>query len=98
MVVTWHHITRVVSIYANGKEIGKRTYCPNETFYGPTGKPYMIGNDGLKDNHQFQGSVMDLHVFGVALFPDEINMLRGMRYINIFKFKCNLFKLQSSLQ
>ena len=79
VVVTWHHVTRVVSVYANGKEIGKRTYCPNETFYGPTGKPYMIGNDGLKDNHQFHGSVMDLYVFGIALFLEEVNVLRGVR-------------------
>ena len=77
VVVTWHHNTRIVSIYANGKEIGRRTYWPNETFYGPTGKPYMIGNDGLKDNHHFHGSVMDLYVFDRALSLHEIDLLRG---------------------
>lgn len=82
MVVTSHHVTRTVSIYADGKEIGRRTYSPGETFYGPTGKLYMIGNDGHNDNHQFHGSVMDLYVFELALSLDEINRLRKGTLVN----------------
>ena len=82
VVVTWYNTTRIVSIYANGKEIGRRI-GPREPFYGPTGKPYMIGNDGLKGNHQFHGSVMDLYVFDKALSLDEISMLRGERLMSV---------------
>ena len=77
LVVTWHHGTRTVLMYADGNQIGNGTYSPSETFHGPTGKPYRIGNDGSNDSHQFYGSVMDLHVFGWAFSRDEINMLRG---------------------
>ena len=94
VVVTWYHTTRIVLIYANGKEIGRRTYCPREVFYGPTGKPYMIGNDGLKGNHQFHGSVMDLYVFDKALSLDEINMLRGERLMSVY---CSSEKIQTFL-
>ena len=81
VAVTWHHVTRKVTIYANGKEVGKRMYSPKEIFYGPTGKPFMIGNDELTLNHQFHGSVMDLYVFEEALLLDEINVLRGVRFM-----------------
>ena len=80
-MVTWHHVTRNVAIYANGKEVGRRMYSPKETFYGPTGKPFMIGNDGLTLDHQFYGSVMDLYVFHEALLLDEINVIRGVRFM-----------------
>lgn len=86
VVVTWRHVPRTVFIYANGKEIDKKTYSPGDAFQGPTGKPYMIGNDGHRDNHQFYGSVMDLYVFGDAFLPDEINMLRGVQLITLSKF------------
>ena len=91
VVVTWYHVTRIVAIYANGKEIGKRIYSPSETFYGPTGKPYMIGNDGLALEHQFYGSVMDLYIFDKALFLEEINVMRGVRFMTIF-FVTNINK------
>ena len=78
VVVTWHHVKATVMIYADGKEIGNRTYSPGKRFYGPTGKLYMIGNDEEKDNHPFRGSVMDLYVFSGALSPHEINTLRGL--------------------
>lgn len=81
VVVTWHHVTRNVAIYANGKEVGKSRYSPNETFYEPTGKRFMIGNDGRAGDHQFHGSVMDLYVFDEALLLDEINVIRGVGLI-----------------
>ena len=83
VVVTWHHDRRTVLMYADGKEIGNGIYSPGETFRGPTGKPYMIGNDGSNDSHQFYGSVMDLHVLGWALSRDEINM-RGLKLMILF--------------
>ena len=81
VVVTWDDVTGTVLIYIDGKEVGNRTYSANATFYGPTGKPYMIGNDGHNESHQFHGSVMDLYVFGRALSLDEINTLRGLRFV-----------------
>ena len=81
VVVTWNHVTRNVRIYANGKEVGKRMYSPNETFYGSTGKPFVIGKNGLTLDHQFHGSVMDLYVFDDALLLDEINVLRGVCFM-----------------
>ena len=81
VVVTWHYVTRTVLIYANDKEIGAGTYSRNQTFHGPTGEPYKIGNDGYNNSHQFYGSVMDLYVFGWALSPREIHRLRGMRFM-----------------
>ena len=82
IVVTWHHVSRNDAIYANGKEVGKRMFSPKETFYGPTGKPYLIGNDGRAGDHQFHGSVMDLYVFDEALSLDEINVIRGVRFMH----------------
>lgn len=81
VVVTWHHATRTVLIYANGKVVGNKKYSAGETFNGPTGKPYIIGNDVHGHNHQFNGSVMDLHVFERALSLQEINLLRGVIFI-----------------
>ena len=81
VVVTWNNVTRTVLIYANGKEIGNATYSTSQTFHGPTGRPYKIGNDGYNNSHQFYGLVMDLYVFGWALSLQEIFMLRGMRFM-----------------
>ena len=78
VAVTWDCVTGTVLIYADGKEIGNKTYSPGETFYGPTGKHYMIGNDGDKENNQFHGSVMDVYVFAEIFLPDKINTLRGL--------------------
>ena len=75
MAVTWDHVIGAVYIYADGKEIAYRSYKPEVTFYGPTGKLYQIGD--TKENHQFHGSMMDLYVFGTALTRDQINKLRG---------------------
>ena len=78
MAVTWDHVIGAVYIYADGKEAGYRSYKPEVTFYGPTGKPYQIGEDGhSRENYQFHGSMMDLYVFGTSLTLDQINKLRG---------------------
>ena len=77
MAVTWDHVRGVVFIYANGQEIGYKSYTPEVLFSQPTGKLYQIGNDGHTDDHQFHGSVMDLYVFSKALTLDQINKLRG---------------------
>ena len=78
VAVTCDHVKGILLIYADGKKGVQRTYFPEEApFYGPTGRPYMIGNDGHEKNHQFYGSVMDLYVFGTALSLDKINKLRG---------------------
>ena len=80
VAVTWDYVTGTVSIYADGKEVARRQYIPEDySFYIPTGKPYKIGNDDHWNNHQFHGSVMDLYVFGTALSLNEINKLRGKR-------------------
>ena len=85
VVVTWQHLTGQVTIYADGNKIAYRTYSPDGTFYSPSGFPYRIGIDW--DDHQFQGSVMDLYVFGTSLSLDEINRLRGERF-EIYAFAC----------
>ena len=77
VAVTWDHVRGVVFIYANGQEIGYKSYTPEVLFSQPTGKLYQIGNDGHTDDHQFHGSVMDLYVFSKALTLDQINKLRG---------------------
>ncbi|XP_078368380.1 uncharacterized protein LOC144652235 [Oculina patagonica] len=81
VAVTWDHVTGKVLIYADGKEIGRRSNTPGGTFFQPTWRRYQIGNDGHTDNHQFHGSVMDLYVFGTALSLDQINRLRGFPVI-----------------
>lgn len=81
VVVAWHHVTRTVLIYANGKVVGNKNYSAGETFNGPTGKPYIIGNDVHGHNHQFNGSVMDLYVFESALSLQESNLLRGVIFL-----------------
>ena len=81
VAVRWDHVRNAVFIYANGQEVGKRSYTPGTSFFRPTGKLYQIGNDGHTDDHQFHGSVMDLYVFGMALTQDQINKLRGKLYI-----------------
>ena len=78
VAVTWDHVIGTVYIFADGKQIGYRSYDPEVRFYGPTGKLCEIGNDGhFVENHQFDGSIMDLYVFGAALTLDQINKLRG---------------------
>ena len=77
MAVTWNHLTGLVFIYADGKQIGYKSFTLGGTFYRPTGSRYQVGNDGHYDNHQFHGSVMDLYVFDTALSLDQINRLRG---------------------
>ncbi|XP_068751010.1 uncharacterized protein [Montipora capricornis] len=81
VAVTWDHVRHAVFIYANGQEVGKRSYTPGASFFQPTGKLYQIGKDGHTDDHQFHGSVMDLYVFGTALKLDQINKLRGVPII-----------------
>ena len=70
-------MTGNVSLYANGIIVGSRSFTPGTKFYTPTGNPYKIANDGHWDDHQFDGSVMDLYVFGTALSRDEIAKVRG---------------------
>lgn len=80
LVVTWHHVTGALSMYADGKTIAHKTYPPNgEVILEPSGEPYKIGD------RFSSGSVMDLYVFGTALSPNEINRLRGslLSFINI---------------
>ena len=77
VAVTWDHVKRAVYIYADGKEIGYRSYGADVVFYEPTGKLYQIGKDGHWKNHQFYGSIMDLYIFGTALTLDQISKLRG---------------------
>lgn len=78
VAVTWDHVIGAVRIYGDGKEIGYRSFKPEATFYGLTGKLYQIGNDGhTTEDHQFHGSIMDLNVFGAALTLQQINKLRG---------------------
>ena len=77
VAVTCNHVEGTLFLYADGEEVGKRAYFPHKApFYGPTGKPYMIGNDGHYRDHQFYGSVMDLYVFGTALSLDEIKKIK----------------------
>ena len=64
-----------VFIYADGVEIAYRTFSSSAKFYKSSGHLYMVGN--AQKTRQFQGSVMDLFVFGTALSLDEINRLRG---------------------
>ena len=80
VAVVWYHEKGAVFIYANGQEVGYRSYNPGASFFQPTGKLYHIGNDGLTDDHQFNGSVVDLYVFGTALSLHQINKLRGELY------------------
>ena len=77
VAVTWDHVIGAVYIYADGKQIGYRSFEPEVTFYGPTGMLYEIGDDGHWRDHQFHGLIMDLYVFGAALTPDQISKLRG---------------------
>lgn len=79
LVVTWHHVTGALSMYADGKTIGHTTYPPNEeVILEPSGEPYKIG-------YLSSVSAMDLYVFGTVLSPNEINRLRGslLSFINI---------------
>ena len=84
VAVTWDHVIGAVYIYADGKEVGYRSYKPEAKFYGPTGELYQIGDDGHTwKNHQFHGSMMDLYVFGTALTLDQINKLGGeLQFLN----------------
>ena len=77
LAVTWNHVTGNVYLYANGIIVGSRSFTPGTKFYTRTGKPYMIANEGHRNDHQFYGSVMDLYVFGTALSRDEIAKVRG---------------------
>lgn len=86
VVVTWQHLAGQVTIYADGNKIAYRTYSPDGTFFPPSGFPYRIGIDWK--GHQFQGSVMDLYVFGTSLSLDEINRLRGERFEISYAFAC----------
>ena len=78
LVVTWNKEECKVFIYADGVEIAYRTFSSSAKFYSSSGRLYMVGND--QQDHQFQGSVMDLFVFGTALSLHEINKLRGERF------------------
>ena len=83
VVVTWQSTPNLASIYVNGAKIAWRPYYRGRQFCGPTGKPYMIGNDGRAGDHQFHGSVMDLYVFDEALSLDEINVIRGVWFMSL---------------
>ena len=78
LVVTWNNKAGKVFIYADGVEIAYRTFPTSAKFYDSSRHLYVVGN--AKKTHQFQGSVMDLFVFGTALSLDEINKLRGERF------------------
>ena len=78
LVVTWNNEAGKVFIYADGVEIAYRTFSTSAKFYDSSRHLYVVGN--AKKTHQFQGSVMDLFVFGTALSLDEINKLRGERF------------------
>ena len=82
VVVIWDHENRAVSILADGKTVGYRSFTSGGTFYQPTGRRYQIGDDGHRNDHQFYGSVMDLYVFGSALSLEQINKLRGELPVN----------------
>lgn len=86
VIIKWEHHTETATVYADGRKVGTKVYSPEETFYEPTGMPYMIGNDGHWLNHQFQGSVMDFYVFGKALSLGEINKLRGMIIVKLHRY------------
>ena len=88
MIIKWEHATKNMEIYADGKKVGNRAYSLGESFYGPTGMPYKIGNDDHWENHQFHGSVTDIYIFGTALSLDEINKLRGLRILIALANKC----------
>ena len=88
VAVTWDHPTAKLTIYVDGKDVAYSKYPPGKMFfYQPTGKPYKIGNDGHQEDHQFYGSVMDLHVFGTALSLDQINKVRGWCLIPLYQRK-----------
>ena len=78
LVVTWNKEACKVFIYADGVEIAYRTFSSSAKFYSSSGHLYVVGND--QQDHQFQGSVMDLFVFGTALSLAEINKLRGEKF------------------
>ena len=85
LVVTWNNEAGKVFIYADGVEIAYRTFSTSAKFYDSSRHLYVVGNA-----HQFQGSVMDLFVFGTALSLDEINKLRGERFeilYTLFEFE-----------
>ena len=88
VAVVWDHKRGAVFIYANGQELGYRSYTPGASFFQPTGKLYQIGNDGHWNDHQFHGSVMDLYVFGAALTLHQINKLRGELYATTHSCSC----------
>ena len=83
LAVTWNHLTRAVLIYINGKIVGTKSYPPGKTFYGPSGKPYTIGNAGHEDAYQFNGSVVLLSVLNWASSVDDVDELRGLRFITL---------------
>ena len=97
MVIKWEHDTKILEIYADGKKQGNTTYSLGERFYGPTGMPYMIGQDGHRENHQFHGSVMDIYVFGTTLSLDEINKLRGLKILVILVNNCLFLKISDRM-
>ncbi|CAH3185013.1 unnamed protein product, partial [Porites evermanni] len=78
LAVTWNHLTGAVLIYINGKIVGTKSYPPEKKFYGPSGKPYTIGNAGHEDAYQFNGSVVLLSVLNWALSIDDVDDLRGL--------------------
>ena len=83
LAVTWNHLTGAVLIYINGKIVGNKSYPPEKTFYGPSGKPYTIGNAGHEDAYQFNGSVVLLSVLNWASSVDDVDELRGLRFITL---------------
>ena len=86
VAVTWDHATGNWTINVNGENVRYCTYPPRQVFfYPPTGKPYKIGNDGHRDDHQFNGSVVDIYVFGTALSLDQINKIRGSYLTRLYK-------------
>ena len=71
-----------VDIYQR-KKSGLQIISSRKIFYGPSGKPYTIGNAGHEDAYQFNGSVVLLSVLNWASSIDDVEELRGLRFITL---------------
>lgn len=81
LTVTLDHVKGISLIYADGVEVGHKEGV-TEIKINPSNTRYKIGSSGK--NH-FNGSVMDLYVFGAVLSPKEINKLRGWCVIRLYQ-------------
>ena len=73
LTLTLDHVKGVSLIYADGVEVGHQEGVSG-IHANPSNTRYKIGSGG---NYQFNGSVMDLYVFGAVVSPNEVNKLRG---------------------